>query len=233
MIKEGIIFVMACVSSCCGASLETSFYSGIETGDWGIPLIPRAHSYNAIDPNIEFCRMFQTPFGSTILSIQPISSSGIDSEEISFKPQWSIFKEVAQHFNKQKFTISINTDCKLEIIDNTGIKELKVKSNVCFHDPDRVSPDTMHLGFNKESTSKAILYNVIYSNGQGSNFAKTKNGTHQTGIILLLDNENMNVLNLFNINFCRLEGVFEILKQLPFVQNTPLLLGQLKLICIN
>lgn len=228
MIKKDIIFIIACISSCMGSSLETPFYSEIELGDWGLPLIPRAHSYNAIDPNIEFCRMFPTMLGPTTLSIQPMSSSGIGAEEISFKPQWSIFKEVASHFNKEKFTISINADCKLEIIDNTGIKELKFKSNVSFHDPDMVSPDTMHLGFNRESPSKALQYNVKYSNGQGSDFAKSQNGTHQTGILLLLDDKNMNILKLFEINFCKPEGVFEALKQLPFIQNTPLLLEQLK-----
>lgn len=229
MIKKDIIFITACITSCVGASLETPFYSGIDTGDWGLPLIPRAHSYNATGPNIEFCRMFQTTSGPTTLSIQPMSSSGIGSEEISFKPQWSIFKGVAPHyFNEEKFTISIDADCNLEIIDNTGIKELKSKSNVSFHDPDMVSPDTMHLGFNRESPSKALRYNVTYSNGQGSDFAKSQNGTHQTGIILLLDDENINILKLFEINFCKTEEVFEVLKQLPFIQNTPLLLEQLK-----
>jgi len=211
-----------------GSSLEASLNSEIKLGDWDLPLIPRAHSYNSTDPNIEFYKMFPTKLGPIILSIQPMSSSGIGTEEISFKPQWAIFKEVAPHFNKGKFTISINVDCKLDIIDNTGIKELKFKSNVSFHDPDRISPDIMHLGFNRESTSKALRYNVKYSNGQGSNFAKSQNGIHQTGIILLLDNENMNILKLPKINFCKPEEILEALKQLPFIQNTPLLLEQLK-----
>ena len=172
----------------------------VEEGDWGIPLIPRAHSYNCLDSNIEFFRLLSTSSGNIILSIQPMISSGVDAEEISFKPQWTIFKDVSQHFYNDKFSISTVVDCDLKITDaeNTTKEFVFNKQCICFHDPDRVSPDIMHLGFNKESKSKLIEYIVTYSDGDGSEFAKLKNGTQQRGIILLLDKEDMSLIKGIN-----------------------------------
>lgn len=228
MIKESIrniIFVLVFAANFCVVS-SAEYESGIELGDWGIPLIPRAHSYNGLDPNIEFCRLISTPTRSFILSIQPMISSGVGSEEISFKPQWMIFKNVAHHFDKDKFSVSIDADCHLKIMGNSTCQEMNFKGSVCFHDPHHVSPDSMHLGFKKESTSKAIEYDVTYSNGKGSEFAASRNGSHKHGIILLLDNTDMETIKSFGINPSNSnEEIYEILRQIPMI-NQNLLLRQ-------
>ncbi len=151
-------------------------------------------------------------------------SSGTTTQEISFKPQWTIFRDVAQHFGKGKFSISIEADCHLKIMDKSTCQEMNFKGSVCFHDPDRVSPDSMHLGFKQSSTSKAIEYSVTYSNGKGSEFAISKNGTLYHGIILLLDNNDMSTIKSFGINSrMKNEEIYEILRQIPMIEQNPLL----------
>ncbi len=175
----------------------------VAVGDCGIPLIPLVHAYNTVDSRASiFHRVIPLPDNSYIIfSIQQLthtSSKLCGGGQVQFKPQWSIARGLPNGFwggRANQFEIGIATDCDITI---TGIGSEETKgfsfSNqaVCFHNPGHVSPDIMPLGFDQICTlSKVIEYDVAYSNGNGSAFAKLKSGTRQKGIILLLNDEDM------------------------------------------
>ena len=212
MIKKLILSILVVVNFfATNAAIETWRPSSLNclpvaVGDFDAPLVPYAHCYHS--PQIDlprFSKVISTPSGYIIFSIQHLSdcSTREDTEQknpIQFKPQWSIARGLPDSFyyeSDDKYDIGIQAHCNIRVIDSEKENEIEFTGYFNFHKPEStgtwlVSPDVMPLGFDGTSSlSKVIEYDVKYTTGQGSDFAKLKSGTCQKGIILLLNDEDM------------------------------------------
>lgn len=212
MIKKLILSILAVVNFfTANAAIETWTPSSLNclpvaVGDFDAPLVPYAHCYHSPQIGLpRFSKVISTPSGYIIFSIQHLSDCSVDEDTgrkspIQFKPQWSIAKGLPNSFyyeSDDKYDIGIQAHCNIRVIDSEKENETEFTGYFNFHNPEStgaglVSPDVMPLGFDGTSSlSKVIEYDVKYTTGQGSDFAKLKNGTCQKGFILLLNDEDM------------------------------------------